>query len=184
MPHPADRLVWIDMEMTGLDPVRCHVLEIATLVTDGNLNLVAEGPSLTLHATEEELASLSDWSRDTFGKSGFLEKVRASTISRAEGEARTLAFLKEHVGFQTAPLCGNSVWNDRLFLVLHMPKIHEFLHYRNVDVSSFKEVIRRWHPAEYSPPPKKNKHEALSDIHESLDELRYYRDRFIAPRAK
>jgi oligoribonuclease len=184
MPHSSDRLVWIDMEMTGLDPLRCFVLEIATLVTDGNLNLIAEGPSLVLHATEDELKSLSDWSRDTFGKSGFLDRVRASNVSRAEGEERTLAFLKEQVAPQHAPLCGNSVWNDRLFLLHQMPRIHEFLHYRNVDVSSFKEVIRRWYPGDFTPPQKKNKHEAMSDIHESLDELRYYRDRFIAPRPK
>ena len=182
-PAPSsDRLVWIDMEMTGLDPVRCLIIEIATLVTDANLNLVAEGPSLTLHASEDELRSLSDWSRDTFTKSGLIERVRASTISRTEGEARTISFLREHVPAQSAPLCGNSVWNDRMFLIHGMPRLHEYLHYRNVDVSSFKEVIRRWHPAHYSPPVKKNKHDALSDIHESLEELRYYRDRFIAPR--
>ena len=170
------------MEMTGLDPTRCHVLEIATLVTDANLALVAEGPAIVLHATADELLSLSDWSRDTFTKSGLLDRVRSSTISRAEGEARTLAFLREHVSPQTAPLCGNSVWNDRMFLVHQMRGLHEFLHYRNVDVSSFKEVIRRWHPNHYSPPSKRNKHDALTDIHESLEELRYYRDRFIAPR--
>jgi oligoribonuclease len=178
----ADRFVWIDMEMTGLDPIRCKIIEIATLVTDADLTLIAEGPSLTLHATEEDLQSLSDWSRETFTRTGLLARVRASTISRPEGEERTLAFLREHVSPQGAPLCGNSVWNDRMFLISGMPGLHEFLHYRNVDVSSFKEVIRRWHPAQYSPPAKKNKHDALSDIHESLEELRYYRDRFIAPR--
>jgi oligoribonuclease len=183
MKPAPDRMVWIDMEMTGLDPTRCHVLEIATLVTDGDLNLVAEGPSLVLHATEEELLTLSDWSRDTFTKSGLLERVRASSVSRADGEALTLGFLKEHVVPQSAPLCGNSVWNDRMFLIHEMPRIHEFVHYRNVDVSSFKEVLRRWHPGRFSPPPKQNKHEALADIHESLEELRYYRDHFMAPRA-
>jgi oligoribonuclease len=178
----SDRLVWIDMEMTGLDPIRCHVIEIATLVTDARLELVAEGPAIALHATEAELQTLSDWSRETFTKSGLLERVRASTISRLEGEARTIAFLREYVPPQSAPLCGNSVWNDRMFLISGMPRLHEFLHYRNVDVSSFKELIRRWYPADFSPPSKKNKHDALSDIHESLQELRYYRDRFIAPR--
>jgi oligoribonuclease len=182
MPPSADRLVWIDLEMTGLDPVRCHILEIATLVTDGDLNLVAEGPSLVLHATEEELASLSDWSRETFTKSGLLDRVRASSTSRADGEALTIGFLKEHVLPNTAPLCGNSVWNDRMFIVHGMRRLHEFLHYRNVDVSSFKEVLRRWAPAQFSPPPKQNKHEAMADIHESLAELRYYRDHFILPR--
>jgi oligoribonuclease len=182
MKPSSDRLVWIDMEMTGLDPTRCHVLELATLVTDAKLALVAEGPQIVLHATEDELLSLSDWSRETFTRSGLLDRVRASTISRAEGEARTLAFLRAHVAPQTAPLCGNSVWNDRMFLVHQMRGLHEFLHYRNVDVSSFKEVIRRWHPADYAPPSKKNKHDAMTDIHESLEELRYYRDHFIAPR--
>jgi oligoribonuclease len=181
MPPSADRFVWIDLEMTGLDPARCHILEIATLVTDDDLNLVAEGPSLVLHATEQELTSLSDWSRDTFGRSGLLDRVRTSAISRAEGEALTLAFLRDHVLPGTAPLCGNSVWNDRMFLVHEMPALHDFLHYRNVDVSSFKEVLRRWLPARFSPPPKQNKHEAMADIHESLEELRYYRDHFIVP---
>jgi oligoribonuclease len=178
----SDRLVWIDMEMTGLDPLRCQIIEMATLVTDANLELVAEGPAITLHASESDLCTLSDWSRDTFTKSGLLERVKASSVSRLEGEARTIAFLREHVPSQSAPLCGNSVWNDRMFLVHGMPRLHEFLHYRNVDVSSIKEVIRRWYPAQFSPPAKKNKHDALSDIHESLQELRYYRDRFIAPR--
>lgn len=170
------------MEMTGLDPARCHVLEMATLVTDGDLNLIAEGPSLVLHATEQELESLSDWSRDTFTRSGLLDRVRSSTISREDGEALTLGFLREHVAQQSAPLCGNSIWNDRMFIIRQMPRLHEFLHYRNVDVSSFKEVLRRWHPTRFSPPPKHNKHEAMADIHESLAELRYYRDHFIAPR--
>jgi oligoribonuclease len=183
MKPSADRFVWIDMEMTGLDPTRCHVLEIATLVTDGDLNLIAEGPAIVMHASETELESLSDWSRDTFTKSGLLARVRASTTSRADAEAATLAFLREHVAPQTAPLCGNSVWNDRMFLVHELRGIHDFLHYRNVDVSSFKEVLRRWHPARFSPPPKKSKHEAMADIHESLEELRYYRDTFFAPKA-
>jgi oligoribonuclease len=108
--------------------------------------------------------------------------VRASTVTREDAEALTLGFLKEHVLPQNSPLCGNSVWNDRMFIIREMPRLHEFLHYRNVDVSSFKEVLRRWHPTQFSPPPKQNKHEAMADIHESLNELRYYRDHFIAPR--
>lgn len=181
MKPTSDRLVWVDLEMTGLDPTRCHILEIATLVTDGDLNLLAEGPSLVVHATESELDTLSDWSRETFTRSGLLDRVRASATSRADAEAATLAFLKEHVLPQTAPLCGNSVWNDRIFLIHEMRGIHDFLHYRNVDVSSFKEVLRRWHPTRFSPPAKKSRHEAMTDIHESLEELRYYRDHFLAP---
>lgn len=183
MPANADRLVWVDLEMTGLDPTRCQIIEIATIVTTGELELVAEGPSFVCHATEEELLTLSDWSRDTFTKSGLLDRVRQSTTSRADAERLTLEFLKQHVLQQNAPLCGNSIWNDRIFLWHGMRKLHDFVHYRNVDVSSFKEVLKRWYPAKYSPPPKKNLHDALADIRESVAELRYYREAFIAPRS-
>ncbi len=182
MPANSDRLVWIDLEMTGLDPTRCHIIEIATIVTTGDLQHVADGPSIVCHATEDELTTLSDWSRNTFTASGLIERVRKSPASRADAERLTLEFLKEHVLQQQAPLCGNSVWNDRIFLWHGMRRLHDFLHYRNVDVSSFKEVLRRWYPDKYAPPPKKNIHDALTDIRESLDELRYYREAFIAPR--
>lgn len=178
----SERLVWVDLEMTGLDPLRCKIIQIATLVTDSDLNLVAEGPNLVCHATEEELTSLSDWSRDMFTKSGLLAAVRASKVTRADAERSTLEFLKTHVTQGSSPLCGNSVWNDRQFLWHGMRSVHDFVHYRNIDVSSFKEVVRRWYPGDYSPPPKKNLHDALADIHESVEELRYYRRAFIGPR--
>jgi oligoribonuclease len=182
MPPTADRLVWIDLEMTGLDPTKCVIIEIATIVTDAELNLVAEGPSIAVNTTETELGSLSDWSRDTFTKSGLLDRCRASFVSRVEAEDRTLAFLQEHVQQGTAPLCGNSVWNDRQFLWHGMRRLHDFTTHRNIDVSSFKEVLRRWHPKEWAPPQKKNLHDALADIRESVEELRYYRQRFIGPK--
>lgn len=177
-----ERLVWVDLEMTGLDPLRCKIIQIATLVTDSDLNLVAEGPNIVCHATEEELLSLSDWSRDMFTKSKLLDQVRASATSRSEAESQTVEFLKQHVAPGSSPLCGNSIWNDRQFLWHGMRSVHDFVHYRNIDVSSFKEVLRRWHPTRYQPPTKKNLHDAMADIHESVAELRYYRDAFIGPK--
>ncbi|HYC78857.1 MAG TPA: oligoribonuclease [Planctomycetota bacterium] len=179
----ADRLVWIDLEMTGLDPTRCVIIEIATLVTDAALNLVAEGPQIAVHMDAADEASLSEWSRETFTRSGLLDRCRASTVTRAEAEDQTLAFLSQHCLPGQSPLCGNSVWNDRVFLWHGMRRLHDFTTHRNIDVSSFKEVLRRWYPKEYAPPAKRNLHDALQDIRESVDELRYYRDRFIAPRA-
>jgi oligoribonuclease len=174
-------LVWIDLEMTGLDPDHCYILEIATLVTDGNLEVVAEGPELVLHNSEAQLDTLSDWSRETFTKSGLLERVRASKVDCAEAERRTLAFVRAHCEAGTAPLCGNSVHTDRAFLYRRMRALHDHLHYRNVDVSSFKEVLRRWYPARYAPPAKAGLHQALADIRESVAELRYYRSAFLVP---
>ena len=182
MPPTSDRLVWIDLEMTGLDPLRCVIIEIAVIVTDAELKLVAEGPQIAIATSEEEMRSLSDWSKDTFTKSGLLERCRNSFVSRAEAEAKTLAFLAEHVAPGSSPLCGNSVWNDRQFLYHGMRKLHDYFTHRNIDVSTIKEVVRRWHPKEWAPPQKKNLHDALADIRESVEELRYYRDRFIAPR--
>ena len=175
-------LVWIDLEMTGLDPDRCHILEIATVVTNSDLDLVAEGPSLVIQASDAELETLSDWSREHFSASGLLDRCRASTVTLADAEAQTLAFIRGLSKPRTSPLCGNSVHTDRQFLYRHMRTLHDYLHYRNVDVSSMKEVLRRWYPGAYAPPPKAGKHEALADIHESVEELRYYRDAFIAPR--
>jgi len=176
---PADRLVWIDLEMTGLDPDRCRILEIATAVTDGELSVLAEGPSLVLHATEEDLRTLSDWSREHLGASGLLDRVRASPVGAAEAEERTLAFLRQHCSPRTAPLCGNSVHTDRAFLGRQMRTLHDFFHYRNVDVSTLKELFRRWYPGRFSPPAKAERHEARLDLLESIAELRYYRERFF-----
>ncbi len=172
-------LVWMDLEMTGLDPDRCSIIEIATIVTDEELSVVAEGPDLVIHQDEAALGSLSDWSREHFGKSGLLDRVRASEITLEEAERRTLAFLRRHCKARTSPLCGNSVHMDRHFLWRGMRKLHDFLHYRNVDVSTFKELLRRWYPDRFDPPPKAEKHVALLDVRESIEELRYYRRAFF-----
>jgi oligoribonuclease len=177
---PSERnLVWIDLEMTGLDPDRCHILEIATIVTDEDLRVLAEGPDLVVHADEEALGTLSAWSREHFGASGLLDRVRASTVSTAEAEARTLAFLAEHVAPRSSPICGNSVHMDRQFLWRRMRRLHDYFHYRNVDVSTLKELVRRWYPDRYAPPPKAESHVALQDVRESIEELRYYRRTFL-----
>jgi len=179
MSKKAERLVWIDLEMTGLDPDRCCILEIATVVTDASLDVVAEGPNLVVRRDEKELETLSDWSRDTFTRSGLLDRVRVSEIDVREAEERTLAFVREHVKEKTSPLCGNSVHTDREFLRREMPALHAFLHYRNLDVSTLKEIVKRWYPKRYDPPAKAGRHEALTDIHESIAELRYYRETFF-----
>jgi oligoribonuclease len=181
MAQNPKHLVWIDLEMTGLDPDACHIIEIATLVTNSDLEVIAEGPAFEIHAGEEELATLSDWSREQFTRSGLLDRCRASDTTLAEAEKRTLTFLLAHCVKGQSPLCGNSVHTDRAFLWRHMRDLHDFLHYRNVDVSSFKEVLRRWYPRDYAPPLKAGKHEALADIRESVEELRYYREAFLRP---
>jgi oligoribonuclease len=186
-PPMSDRrtnLAWIDLEMTGLDPDQCFILEVATLVTTQELDLVAEGPTLVVHLDEEQLKTLSTWSRETFGASGLLDRVRASTISAFEAEERTLAFLMQHTEVRTSPLCGNSVHTDRQFLWRHMRRLHDHFHYRNVDVSSWKELLRRWYPERYAPPMKAGSHVALADVHESVAELRYYRDAFLPGRGE
>jgi oligoribonuclease len=172
----TDRLVWIDLEMSGLDPERERILEIATLVTDGQLELVAEGPELVIHQDDALLAAMDAWNTEHHGTSGLTERVRASTISEAEAEARTLAFIQAHVPARAAPLAGNSVHMDRLFLARYFPALEGYLHYRNVDVSTVKELVRRWHPEVFERrPDKKGAHRALDDIRESIEELRFYR---------
>jgi oligoribonuclease len=173
------RLVWVDLEMTGLDPDRCHVIEIATVVTDEDLAIVAEGPDLVVHQDEEALATLSAWSRNHFGKSGLLDRVRASTVTVEEAEKRTLTFLRRHVRVRSSPLCGNSVHMDRHFLWRRMRKLHDFFHYRDLDVSSVKELCRRWYPDGFAPPEKASTHVALADVKESIAELAYYRRTFF-----
>lgn len=179
MSERRTNLAWIDLEMTGLDPDHCHILEVATLVTTQELVLVAEGPSLVVHLSEEQLTTLSDWSRETFGASGLLDRVRASTLGLAEAEQQTLAFLQKHTAPRSSPLCGNSVHTDRQFLWRHMRRLHDHLHYRNVDVSSWKEMLKRWYPKRYAAPTKAGSHVALADVHESVAELRYYREAFL-----
>ena len=170
----ASKLVWIDLEMSGLDPEHDVILEIATIVTDGDLDILAEGPTLVIHQSDEVLEGMDEWNTKHHGESGLTERVRASEIDTAEAEARTLEFLRDHVEPQTAPLCGNSIGQDRRFLYRYMPELSEFLHYRSVDVSSIKELVTRWYDLE--PPEKDTRHRALDDIRESIDELRFYRD--------
>lgn len=170
-------LAWMDLEMTGLDPDQHTILEIATLITDDNLELIAEGPDLIVHAGEEDLIGMDDVVVKMHTKSGLLSEVRTSTVSLAEAGAQTLAFLKQHIGRpQTVPLCGNSIGTDRRFLAKYLTEIEEFLHYRSVDVSTVKELVRRWDPeALASAPQKATGHRAMDDIRESLEELRHYR---------
>lgn len=185
MAEESTLLVWIDLEMSGLDVDRERILEIATLVTDGELDVLAEGPELVVHQPEPVLAGMNDWNTKHHGESGLTARVRASTVSEADAEAQTLAFIRAHVGERAAPLAGNSVHQDRLFLSRYFPTMERYLHYRNVDVSTVKELVRRWYPAEYEKRPKKKaKHRALDDIRESIEELRYYRKAAFAPRER
>ncbi len=180
-------LAWMDLEMTGLDPRRHVIVEIATLITDDDLNLIAEGPDLVVHADDEQLAAMEDIVREMHTKSGLLPQIQTSTITLEEAGAATLAFLKEHISQpRSIPLCGNSIGTDRRFLDAHLPEIEEFLHYRSVDVSTIKELMKRWNPALLGKRPEKaTGHRALDDIRESLEELRYYRDTFmvLAPKS-
>ena len=170
--------------MTGLDPDRHVIVEIATLLTDDNLELVAEGPDLIVHATDLELAEMDDFVTNMHTRSGLLDQIKASTVSLEEAGAQTMAFLKEHIPeARTVPLCGNSIGTDRRFLAKQLPEVEEYLHYRSIDVSTLKELARRWHPQAFKSAPKKGgAHRALDDIRESLDELRHYRSTlFVTP---
>jgi oligoribonuclease len=171
----------MDLEMTGLDPARHVIVEIATLVTDDDLDVVAEGPDLVVHADDAALAEMDEVVVEMHTKSGLLESIKASTVTLEQAGAETLAFLKAHIPEpRTVPLCGNSIGTDRRFLATYLPDIEDFLHYRSVDVSTVKELARRWNPAILSgAPEKKETHRALDDIVESLDELRYYREHFF-----
>ncbi len=173
----------MDLEMTGLEPARHVIVEIATLITDDNLNIVAEGPDLVVHATSEELAEMGDFVTAMHTKSGLLDAIKTSTISVPDAAAKTLAFLKEHIPeARTIPLCGNSIGTDRRFLQEYMPTLEEFLHYRNVDVSTLKELTRRWHPEVLAAMEEKaTTHRALDDIKESIAELAHYRAVFFTP---
>jgi oligoribonuclease len=175
------RMIWVDLEMTGLDPETCTIVEIATIVTNAALEVVAEGPCLVIHQPEEVLATMSAFVRDLHTRSGLLDRIRSSTTSLAEAETKTAAFLASYCQKGTGLLCGNSVWKDRAFLERYMPSVVELLHYRLVDVSTIKELARRWYPSSYQAPKKREAHRALDDIRESIDELRFYRSKiFIA----
>lgn len=175
---PAN-LVWIDLEMTGLDPQRDAIIEIATLITDSDLNLIAEGPELAVSQPESLLAGMDEWNQTHHAASGLLDRVRASKVSNAEAQAQTLEFISQHVEPNTAPLCGNSVYQDRRFLTRYMSDLEEYLHYRLIDVSTLKELAIRWAPSVMNGFSKENAHTALSDIRESVAELRHYREHFL-----
>ncbi len=175
----AARLVWIDLEMTGLDPERDRIIEIATIVTDNDLGIIAEGPVLALARDEARLGAMDEWNCHQHGASGLLDRVRASQVTDADAQTATLAFLQRHVEPGTAPLCGNSIWQDRRFLARHMPRLEAYFHYRNIDVSSIKELVMRWRPELLAGFTKKNEHTALADIRESIAELAYYRKHFF-----
>jgi oligoribonuclease len=178
------RLVWLDLEMTGLDVERHVIVEIAALVTDDDLQPVDDGIDLIVHATPEQLAEMDDFVRAMHTKSKLLPEIEASTLSLADAGAQVLEYVRSHVAEGTAPLCGNSIGVDRRFLDRHLPELDKFLHYRSVDVSSFKELCRRWYPAVYKKRPDKTEtHRALADVRESIAELQYYREHMLAPNA-
>ncbi len=172
-------LVWIDMEMTGLDPDKDRVIEVAAIVTDANLNVLAEGPVFAIHQPDEVLDGMDAWNKGTHGRSGLIDRVKASTVTEAQAEAEMIAFLRQHVPEGKSPMCGNSICQDRRFMARHMPKLEEFFHYRNLDVSTLKELCRRWKPELIAGFKKHQLHTALADIRESVEELKYYREHFI-----
>ncbi|MCK0764415.1 oligoribonuclease [Chromohalobacter beijerinckii] len=174
-----DLLIWIDLEMTGLDPQRERIIEVATLVTDNDLNLIAEGPVLAVHQPDALLEAMDEWNTRTHGASGLTQRVRESRIDTAEAERQTLAFLKTYVTPHSSPMCGNSVHQDRRFMLREMPELAEFFHYRNLDVSTLKELAKRWNPQALAGFEKRNTHQALDDIRESLAELAHYRKTFL-----
>lgn len=176
---PNDRLIWIDLEMTGLDTDRDEILEIATVVTDSQLNVLAEGPELAIAHPLATLEAMDDWNRNQHGKSGLWRRVLEEGVPLAEAEAQTLAFLQAWVPAGVSPMCGNSICQDRRFMARHMPGLEDYFHYRNLDVSTLKELCRRWKPEVAKGFQKKADHTALTDIRESIAELRYYRDNFL-----
>ena len=179
--YASPMLAWMDLEMTGLDPDRHIIVEVATIITDDDLNIVAEGPDIVIHRTAAELKEMDDFVHNMHTKSGLLENIQNSAVSDAEARKQTLAFIQEHVkDARTVPLCGNSIGTDRRFLAKQWPEIEEFLHYRSIDVSTLKELAKRWSPDVYAGAPKKQtSHRALDDIRESIDELKFYRSTFI-----
>lgn len=175
-------LVWMDLEMTGLDHTRDVIVEIATLVTDDQLEIVAEGPDLVVHQSEEVLSAMEPFVTDMHTRSGLIEEIRTSTLTLEEAGAATLAFIKEHVGTaRTVPLCGNSIGTDRRFLAAYLPEIEDYLHYRSIDVSTVKELARRWYPSDFAALSKGGSaHRAMDDIKDSVAELRFWRERVFA----
>lgn len=172
-------LVWVDMEMTGLDPDTDRIIEIAVIVTDSDLNTLAEGPVFAIHQSDEILDGMDSWNKGTHGRSGLIDRVKASTVTEADAEVTLIDFLKHFVPAGKSPMCGNTICQDRRFMARGMPKLEAFFHYRNLDVSTLKELCKRWRPELANGFKKHQKHTALADITESIEELRYYREHFI-----
>lgn len=179
MARNATHLVWLDMEMTGLNPDADRIIELAMVVTDSNLEIIAESPTWAVHQTDAVLAGMDDWNQKTHGRSGLIDRVKASLQDEAAVQIEALAFIKEHVPQSASPMCGNSICQDRRFMARYMPELETWFHYRNLDVSTLKELCKRWTPAIYKGVQKTGRHTALSDIHESINEMRYYRDNFL-----
>ena len=179
MAQDQNNLVWTDLEMTGLDPDRDRVIEIAIVVTDSQLNTLAEAPVLVVHQPDTVLDTMDTWNKSTHARSGLIDKVKASVLNESAVEDQLLAFLALHVPGKTSPMCGNSICQDRRFLAHHMPRLEAYFHYRNLDVSTVKELARRWKPEIVKGLVKQGKHEALADIYESIEELKYYRENFL-----
>jgi len=179
MAQDASRLIWIDMEMTGLNPETDRIIEVALVVTDQDLKVQAEGPVRVVHQADEILDAMDSWNKGTHGRSGLIDKVKASVLSEAQVEEEMMRFLFDLVPANASPMCGNSVCQDRRFLARYMPRLEAHFHYRNLDVSTLKELARRWRPAVLAGLTKLSKHEALADIYESIDELKYYREHLL-----
>ncbi len=184
MAYSASNLIWIDLEMTGLDVDRDRIIEIATIVTDSQLNILAEGPVLAIHQPEDALAAMDNWNQTQHGGSGLLQRVRDSDIDEARAERETIEFLQQWVPAGVSPMCGNSICQDRRFLHRSMPQLMRYFHYRHIDVSTLKELAQRWLPAVGNGIKKQSSHLALDDIRDSINELRYYRANFLCPQAR
>ena len=179
MAQDNNNLIWVDMEMTGLNPDTDRIIEVALVITDSQLNMVAEGPVLVVHQPNEILDGMDKWNQSTHAKSGLIDKVKASTLTEAEGETQMIEFLKLHLPSGISPMCGNSICQDRRFMVRSMPQLEAYFHYRNLDVSTLKELAKRWKPEIAANFSKDSKHEALADIYDSINELKHYRQHFI-----
>ncbi|WP_046156506.1 oligoribonuclease [Chromobacterium vaccinii] len=179
MAQDTNNLIWLDMEMTGLNPDQDRIIEVAMIVTDSNLNVLAESPVLVIHQPDAILDGMDDWNKNTHGKSGLIEKVKNSTVSETEAEQRLLDFMAQYIPERVTPMCGNTIHQDRRFMARWMPRLEAYFHYRNLDVSTLKELCKRWRPELAKGVVKRGKHEALADILESIEEMRYYREHFL-----